>query len=219
MPFSSPQPLLLRAVCASAVLILPACGNLRYGGSKSQDDALNALRAENHALKDQLAAKDKRIAELTSAAATVNTTTAADVLAATPRPATLIVDSFSGVYVEKGDAVARFYIQPRDGRDNPMQVTGSMHVEVLVTDATGKASPLAERTLAPSALRDAYRDSFIGTYYRVDVPVGSAAIKAGAAYTLRATFTDATSTLTLTAERAGPAKSSERPSPTGKQGV
>lgn len=200
------------------VLILPACGNLRYGGSKSQDDALNALRAENHALRDQLTARDKRIAELTSAAAPQHTPTV-DILAATPRPVTLVLDSFSGVYVEKGDAVARFYIQPRDGRDNPMQVTGSMHVEVLVTDATGKASPLAERTLAPVALRDAYRDSFIGTYYRVDVPVGVAAIRTGATYSLRATFTDATSTLTLTAERAGPVKSSERPAPAGKQGV
>ena len=114
MPSSVSQPLLRRALCACVVL-LPACGNLRYGGSKSQDDALNALRAENHALKDQVAAKDKRIAELTSAAA-AQSTPAAEVLAATPRPVTLVMDSFSGVYVEKGDAVVELKLVRSEGK-------------------------------------------------------------------------------------------------------
>lgn len=215
MRFTPPTPLVLCGLCAA--LVLPACGKLRFGGTKSQDDVINTLRAENHALKKDAAAKDGRIAELE---AKVTGPISMEALKALPTVATVEIDRLSGVEsVRDGPAATVVvYVRTLDGLGRFVQATGTVSVDIKQEDGAGRSTVVAEQAFSPEELRAAFRSGFTGTFYVFRLRANGP-INARAALVMNVTLQDAvTGTVHTASRRTGEAQSAERPTTTGKQG-
>jgi hypothetical protein len=193
---------------------LPCCGKLRFGGSESQDDVINALRAENHDLKSQVAAKDGRIRELESKVAGPIDLNA---LRALPVVASIGIDRLSGWEAKRSPEAkpsAVVYLRTLDGDERFVQVAGSVQVRIT---ASGTGATLAEASYTPDQVRAAFRSGFTGTFYVFRVPA-PASLAEG--FTIEVSLSDAVTGKAHAATRTvAPGESVKRPALSGKQGV
>lgn len=209
------SPVLLCGLCAA--LVLPACGKLRFGGTKSQDDVINALRAENHALKKDVAAKDGRIAELEGK---VTGPLNAGALRALPTVATMEIDRLSGMEPARNRAAGSvvIYLKTLDGLGRFVQVTGEVDVQVSLDGESGSTGRVITRSYTPEEVRAAFRSGFMGTFYVFRLPFDGPAA-ANPRSTISVVLQDAVTGKSHTATRqVGDAQTAERPATTGKQG-
>lgn len=176
----------MRCLASLLLLLLAGC-NLRIGGSVGLDKVADDLRAENHGLRDQLAATGAERDELKAKLAALGRDTA-EVAEATPRVAGIELDPLSGLSPDGKSFL--FYVRPYDGRRRFLQAVGELTVTVE-RDGSPLAGPLV---LSPSQLRDAYRSGLTGVHYTAELPAPGP--RAVGVVTLRAALADAATGLT-----------------------
>jgi hypothetical protein len=152
----------------SIVLLgLAACGPRNFANENDRlreqvmdlETEVTSLRRANEELEAQL------VVDTDDPAAA-----AAEIRANTPRAAAIDISPRSHLQRdETGDRVI-VYVQPRDGRGRFVQLVGHLSVHVALVPTAADARTLGRVQLAPGALRDAYRSSFAGTHYTVEVP-------------------------------------------------
>ena len=79
-----------------------------------------------------------------------------------------------------------------------MQLVGELSVHAAVLPADGDAITLGRVRLGPLELRDAYRSTFLGTHYTVDVPITIALGATQTQCTVKVVFVDGHNGRTVT---------------------
>lgn len=159
-------------VLASLALAVPLLG---CDGASRRASA--RLRTENAALHRQIDGLEARTRELEgSLLATTAGTTLELTAAESPQVATLLVSPMSGF--EPGDTpgmtVLEVHVQASDGRQRPIQLVGPLEAQVLRPMPGGAPRVLADITLDPAQVRDAWRGGMFGATYLVPVPLSIA---------------------------------------------
>jgi hypothetical protein len=98
---------------------------------------------------------------------------------------------------------------PRDGRGRFTQIVGQVLVDVTAVPSPeasiDSGAPMARRECSPAELRNAYRDTILGTCYEVDL-VGAAPSSGEPSLLVRVRFTDAVTGATVWGTRVIPTK-------------
>lgn len=193
-----------------AALTLPAC-SVRLGGSKSLDKTLADLRTENKQLRDQLTQAQGQIKELLAADAVLaapaseagsspSPFTPEELALAMPRVVTLAFAGSAGIDRRNPQAPRLVMdVETLDGRNRFVQVVGRLRI-TAAQGAAPAARPLADITLRPVELREAFRSGILGTRYAVEVPLPADALANSSAIRVEAALLVPTGE-TLTAER------------------
>ncbi|MDP7070764.1 MAG: hypothetical protein QF561_05380 [Phycisphaerales bacterium] len=133
------------------------------------------LRTENAALERQIESLEARTRELEGTLHAIETEAALapDTAAQAPQVATLEVSPLSGF--EPGasidDVVLEVHVEATDGRQRPIQLVGPLEAQVLRARPGEAPDLLADVTLSPAAVRDAWRGSLFGATYLVPIPM------------------------------------------------
>lgn len=200
----------LAAGAAALLIALAGCqGKLK--GFENENDTLRRQVLEQQKEIDRLKAQNgelsAKLAEATAEIQQAGRGPAADVIAALPRCAGIKLGSATG-WVDKdgtpGPEGVEAIVSPFDGRQRFVQVAGTLRVEAYLLPPIGAGSaplPLGSATLTPTELREAYRSSFMGTYYSILIPLQRPNQPAKGKLLVRASFTDAVSGKTFEAER------------------
>ncbi len=77
---------------------------------------------------------------------------------------------------------------------------GALSVHAATLPADGDAITLGRVTLGPRELRDAYRSTFLGTHYTIDVPITIAAGATQTECTVQVEFVDGRDGRTVTTQ-------------------
>jgi len=168
--FNSVAPFLVIAVIVFGGL--PSCG-LRFGGDSTVSAENDRLRSENADLKKRIEELERMREEFRRKVEAIPGGPSADVMEALPALAIFSVTSTSHIRAAREDkpATAVVYLDCRDGRDRPIQVTGTLHLN-LSTEVTGGV----ETVVSPLELRAAYRGGVTGGGYTIEVPLDAAAV-------------------------------------------
>ena len=183
---------------SAALWPLSAC---TVGGSSTVAAENDRLRREVVELNTQVKSLEAEKAELTAKLASGGSLSP-EAAAALPALASLELGSLCG-YTPTDPAKPAtgidIYLEPRDGRGRFVQAVGTLRVRILPAgEGSAAGAPLAQVTLSPLQLRDAYRSAFTGTHYTVSVPLAPPRQRVAA--TIRAELTDAISGTVYTAE-------------------
>ena len=148
-------------ITCTILLLAMSLAGCRLGGSESLDQVADRLRSENAELHKKLDAAQNENLELRTKLAGIPESThhlSSEMLAAIPRCTHIELDSLSG-WSARRHALS-LYVKTLDGRDRFVQVTGTLHVTLMI----GNQAP-RELTFTPAQLRDAYRSDIVGTCY------------------------------------------------------
>lgn len=192
-------------------LLCSGLGGCRSGGNYLNEN--DRLREQVLDLEAQTAALAQRNRELMLAldrAAEPPEGVRADVAANTPRLASISLGRLSHLKDDDNDGRPDrlyAYVQPEDGLGRFLQIVGDLVIHVACLPEESDAITLHRSTLGPAALREAYRYSFAGIHYAVDVPLEisdsiAAEIALGQSVVVRVVFTDGYTGETFDAERA-----------------
>jgi len=189
-----------------AVFCIGCSGTARIGGSTPTDEVIDELRVENDELREEVAALQERIAlrlaeieALEQKRGPVAPASAVDGAEA-PRLAALRFDRYSGAVDTDGDAVddlIRVYVRPFDQDGRFLPVAGRAVLQAVVIEPGREPAELASRTFTPAEFKAAYRSSFTGTHYTLELPLPADLDPSLTAVTLKLTFTDAATGVTL----------------------
>ncbi|MEM1165068.1 MAG: hypothetical protein AAGI30_02125 [Planctomycetota bacterium] len=140
-------------------------------GTRNFENENDRLRREVVEAGQTIAMLEGRLAEAESALSALGSTKAGMV---DPRAVPRVVRLDVLTAVEHADSTAFVIARVRtlDGRGRFVQAVGDLTVRVIALPPTEGEPPvvLGERTLSPFDVRDAYRSSFTGTHYRVEIP-------------------------------------------------
>lgn len=200
-------------------LLLAGCGSIRIGGERSvaeendrlraqvyeQGERIKALEGEREELKVKLAAESQaREAALPEGVAD-----------AIPAITSVKISMLSGLEPVDASAPATgvsVTFEPLDGRGRVTQAVGTTAIEAYVMPARVEPGVqprrVAQATLTPGELRDAYRSNLTGTYYAVTLPLEEPLVRGGVtpAVLIRLEFTDALTGQVHRAERLLPGR-------------
>lgn len=199
------MPRLVLPIFLLCLLALPAC---RVGGYSKPERENEVLRRSVKELQERnallAAERDEARAKLAEVARAAPSAPSPEVLDATPVVVALDIDNFSTLTPTDPNLAPTgviAYVRPLDGRRRFTQAVGTLTVQ-LWTDPLAPSPPrlIAESTLAPQPLRDAYRSSLLGTHYAVEFPLREPVLRSEP-LTLRARFTDAARGREILAER------------------
>ena len=173
---------------ALLVPTLAAC-SVRFGGSKSVDKTLADLRTENKHLKSQLADAQGQLQELAARTNAGETSpfSAGEIALATPEVVSVAFASSAGI--DKRDPANPklvLDVVTLDGRSRFTQAVGQLRVTASTQDRQ-----LADITLSPTQLREAYRSSVLGTRYALEVALPPEVLAVKQPITLNAQLLDA----------------------------
>ncbi len=187
------------------MLFLAVLGGCRAGGSRSAEQAAEALRRERDALAARVRAlegeRDEARAKLSESARLRGSPLPADVLDAVPRVVAIEIDEWSGwlpADPARDAASLGVFVVPRDGRGRFVPIVGTLTIEARHAPPEGSALPETcfERKLGPGLLRDAYRSGVTGTHYAVEFPAAVPADRRAGEWFIRAIFRDSLTGLT-----------------------
>lgn len=197
----------------TVLCIAPGCS---VGGSKSartENDALRRRIMELEHRSTQLEGEKAELASKVRERARLDATIDPEALEALPRLTRVDIDALSGFVPADPTSPASSVViafAPKDGRGRFVQVAGTARVEALMapgwieTGSRGEPRRLGVVTLAPLALRDAYRAGFGGSYYEATVPLDAPIDRSGKrppVLILRVELSDAITGTVQTAER------------------
>ena len=133
------------------------------------------LRRQVHDLQSQVADLERRDAELRvqlEQVDQVHPDIDPEVLTSTPQVMAISLSSYSGMQGEgEPPSTIELFVSAVDGRNRPLQMVGTLKAMVLLIPRDGEPVQLGEVSLAPSELRDAWRNVFGTPSYRVEVPL------------------------------------------------
>ncbi|TVQ61040.1 MAG: hypothetical protein EA379_07090 [Phycisphaerales bacterium] len=167
---------LLGAGVAVCVLVAATGCRARPKNFDNENDELRRRVAQLERERDNAAARaGEAEAKLRELLLTRENVDEREALEALPRVAGITIGRLSGFAEinERGEALSvDVYIRPFDGRQRFVQVAGRITVEATLLDEGVNAASdgprrLAVATLSPSAVREAYRASPMGTHYTV----------------------------------------------------
>lgn len=191
-------------VVALLVAVTVIAAGCRSGNFANENDE---LRRRVHELEDQNDDLRRRTGELESALAAATASRGAGApagaaAAEVPMVAEIEIDRRSHVDESAGGGepdLLRLYVTSQDGRGRFVQMAGTLSVNVARLPANAPAETVTRLDVDPGTLRDAYRSSFMGTHYTIEMP-----LPAHLAGTLdvRVHYTDARTGSTLDAHRA-----------------
>jgi hypothetical protein len=187
-----------------ALLAVSAC-LLSCSSSKRISQANDLLRRRNYDLEQEVQVLKRRNSELESelkVATTQPTELSPELRAATPHVAEISIGRLTHLADadrngEPDTLVA--YIHPADGRGRFTQMAGTLTATVASVPDDGEAQTIGRLLLDPIELRDAYRSSFTGQHYAVEIPVN--VDHRSASIVVRIAFDDGLTGRTLSAER------------------
>ncbi len=134
------------------------------------------LRTENAALEQHVESLEARTRELEGTLEAMESDQDLKVGTAVhaPQVATLTVSALSGF--EPGttpeDVVLEVHVQATDGRQRPIQLVGPLEAQILRPRPNEAPEVLADLTLDPAAVRDAWRSSMFGSTYLMPITMG-----------------------------------------------
>ncbi len=158
---------------AIAAVALAGCSSAPGRIEKEND----RLREQVLDLEAQIARLQGRARELEAqlqAASTVPGSVPEEVRASTPTVAAIAIDRRSHVQDQGDDGSPGklvVYVKPSDGRGRFVQMVGDLSVHAAILPAGADAVTIGRVALGPAALREAYRSSFMGTHYTIEVPL------------------------------------------------
>ncbi|MFZ4573015.1 MAG: hypothetical protein ACOYN0_01375 [Phycisphaerales bacterium] len=158
--------------CCFFLALSLLCGcRVHVGGESTVEAENHRLRTESRALRDRVdtltAERDEAKAQVRALDGSLPDSPMPGAIEATPRLARLTIADDSAIDL---GGVAHLYIETRDGRGRTLQVVGTLSAQIL--NADGRV--LAEHSLGPLALREAYREGPFGTHYLVEFNVKDA---------------------------------------------
>jgi len=176
---------------ATLVAVLTAgCGSFKK--VSQENDRLRALvmelQDENRALAGRAGELEGQVQRLTR-----DLPIPQEVRDATPHVTDISIGSVSHAVDTDGDGrpdTLVVYVEPTDGRGRFVQLVGALSVHAATLPADGDAITLGRVTLGPRELRDAYRSTFLGTHYTIDVPITIAAGATQTECTVQVEFVD-----------------------------
>lgn len=155
------------------------------GGGQTADDLRRMLQDANDQIASITAERNElrvKLAEAERALATARPEMPEGVLSALPRCAAIELDKLTGPVdtdQTRGYDAIDVYVRALDGRRRVIQVVGTLSIRAdLVPDPYADqnapaAAPtnLAQITLSPVQLREAYRSGMTGTHYAIRLPL------------------------------------------------
>ena len=207
------------ACLGAAALGLVAC----HAAPRNFQNVNDQLRRQNLQLQQQVQAlQDKlRLAEedaqsLRQQRLAQTQPMSADVQALVPTPVGLRLDRYSGVVDADRDGrpdLLRLYVKPRDARGRFVTLVGTLTVQAVDIAPHQPPRLIVERTFSPQELDQAYRSTWMGTHYTLEVPLPPDQPPAAGELTVKLTFTDAVGGATVNAQQAIPLAVASPPAP------
>lgn len=191
-------------VISLIALALPLIGCANTAALRRENDRLRAEVMELKSANDRLEGRVEELdAELARRSEAPDSLPAA-IRANTPHVTALDLSRLS--HVQDGDGDGRpdrlvLYVQPADSLGRFVQIVGTLTAHAAILPADGEARTVGRLTLEPAALREAYRSSFTGTHYTIEVPIDAGTIGDASELTARVIFTDGPTGRELTADR------------------
>lgn len=137
----------------------------------------DALRRQVRELEEQVQAltgeRDELIAEIAQLSMGPDAVPE-EIRVNTPRPVSISIGRLSHARDDDGDGVADrlvVYVSSADSRARFVQLVGTLAATAAILPPDADAITIGRITLDPATLRDAYRSSFTGTHYTVEIPV------------------------------------------------
>ncbi len=199
------RPVLQVIVCIALALPLIGCENT--AALRRENDRLRAEVMELKSANDRLEGRvDELDAELARESQRPDSLPAA-IRANMPHVTSLDLSRLC--HVQDGDGDGRpdrlvLYVQPADSLGRFVQIVGTLTAHAAILPAAGEARTVGRVTLDPAALREAYRSSFTGTHYTVELPFNPDGLHGASEIIVHINFTDGLTGRELTAERTVP---------------
>ncbi|MHC4217951.1 MAG: hypothetical protein ACYSU7_05790 [Planctomycetota bacterium] len=155
---------------AVLLLLLAGCGKK----ASRQNDVLRARSLELEAQVRELTDRNRELEAALEQAPTDPETLPEDVRANIPHVVRVEIDRRSHALDEDGDGRADalcVYVKPSDGLGRFVQLVGYLGVHAAIVPGDADPISLGRTTLGPTEVREAYRTSFMGTHYRLTLPV------------------------------------------------
>jgi hypothetical protein len=186
-----------------ALFALPAC-KARIGGESGVKDK---LRDENAQLREQVEQLQTRLQrreqQLEVMRQQVDGEAGPVEGAQPPRVVGLTLDRYSGPVDTDGDGaddLLRLYVRPHDQDGRQLSAAGRATVQLArVTEQD--ATVLAEAQFPPEQWQDAYRSSFMGTHYTLELPLPADLPRALEQATVKVTLHTADSGATVSVQQ------------------
>jgi len=186
----------------SAVLCLAGCG-----GPKGFLNENDRLREENLQLKQQVEALNEQMELRQGEVEALRQQSASERAIQDANPPVLVKIAFnrySGPVDTNDDGrddLIRIYLTTLDHRDRLLPVAGRLKLQVVTIHDDKGPELLAERTYEPDEFDDAYRSSFTGYHYTLELGLPESMDPAIKSVVVKATFTEAVTGHVLTEEQ------------------
>ncbi|MFW6060151.1 MAG: hypothetical protein ACODAQ_08210 [Phycisphaeraceae bacterium] len=211
-----PNPRAVRRVARAAALLLSVSALLvvvvgcRIGEPRNFSNENDRLRRANlelqrevEQLQDQL---QQRLAQIETLQQRAEAETPAPMPGAeTPMLSDLAFGRYSGGLDPDDDGVdeqLRLYLKPLDQKGRVLPVAGRARVQAIAIPAEGEPQVIAERTYEPPAFDDAWRSTFTGRHYTLELDLPDDLPADLNEITARVTFTQADTGADFTAQKA-----------------
>lgn len=191
----------LAVLVIASLLVTAGCSNSRQSAENDR------LRRENHHLKESVDTLQQklalRVAEIDTINAQQATTKPSMPGADIPRVVAIRIGSYSGVGAPDAQGVSklRIYLETIDQQGRFLPVAGRATVQAVAIQPNKQPSTLIQKTFEPKELNDAYRSGIGGTHFTLETPVPKEIPADLNEATVKVTFTDAATGVTVAAEK------------------
>jgi outer membrane murein-binding lipoprotein Lpp len=180
--------------------LLAGCGKK----ASQQNDLLRTQVMDLEAQVERLTDRNRELEAALAQAEAVPGTPPEEVRANIPHVVRVGIDRRSHALDEDGDGRADgllIYVKPADGWGRFVQLVGRLSVHAADLPPDADPVSLGRVNLVPTEVRESYRSSFLGTHYRVIVPVTLPADRPDGSCTVHVVYEDGRSGRSVSAQR------------------
>ena len=204
-----------RAVIAAGTLVLPcllaSCVPERVGGDREPDVVIHELRREKFALTDEVDNLERRIdsrlaqiIELERRFADGRVSVESVAVGDLPRLVELRFGRYSAAVDTDDDGrddLIRLFVLTLDQKGRFLPVAGRADIQAVRIEPDTTLSVVADLAMTVAEFDRAYRSSFMGTYYRLDLPLAADPAHARRSVTVKVSITDGATGSTVSHEQ------------------